>query len=550
MITSHSKPLILALALSGLAGFAQEASFCNLVRSPDSVSIVTETGKTEMLPTDPKHWSGGGVTLTTRMRRSGLELVLQAPDVAVKHVLVCWKAQLPPSWKYLGDAWERAYGDLEWKPLDPERAMPWYFLASNGQLTHGYGVRTGASALCHWTTGAGSITLHADVRCGGAGVQLGQRKLEVCTVLCRPGRPEETAFAAAQAFCRQMCPQPRLPKQPVYGFNDWYCAYGRDTAEEFLKNTAYVVSLSPPGRNRPFAVVDDGWQIKEDGGGTNGPGPWSRTNPKFSPTLAMPEFAKRVRAAGARPGVWVRPLQASPDQPQAWRLARDPRHVLDPSVPEVRAYVRQTIQRLRGWGFELIKHDFTTDEIAGRWGFEMNGEMIADGWAFADRSRTTAEIIRQLYQDIRQAAGPKTVIIGCNTVGHLAAGIFELQRIGDDTSSKEWARTRKMGINCLAFRAPQHGTFFAVDADCAGQVRANSVPWEQNRQWLDLLARSGTPLFVSFPRDSVRPEQEQALRVALAAASRWQPVGEPLDWLETRTPARWRLADEEHVFSW
>jgi alpha-galactosidase len=173
--------------------------------------------------------------------------------------------------------------------------------------------------------------------------------------------------------------------------------------------------------------------------------------------------------------------------PAAWRLARDPRHVLAPSVPEVRAYVRQTIQRLRSWGFELIKHDFTTDEIAGRWGFEMKNEMIAEGWAFADHSRTTAEIIRQLYVDIREAAGRDVVIIGCNTIGHLAAGTFELQRIGDDTSGREWSRTRKMGVNCLAFRAPQHGVFFAVDADCVGQTKTDSVLWDKNRQWLDLL---------------------------------------------------------------
>lgn len=344
-------------------------------------------------------------------------------------------------------------------------------------------------------------------------------------------------------------PKTATPKQPVYGFNDWYCSYGHDTAEEFLKNTAYVVSLAPKGGNGPFAVVDDGWQVAQDKGGTNGLGPWNRTNPKFSPTLTMPQFVERVRDLGARPGVWVRPLQASPDQPQSWRLSRD-RRALDPSVPEVRAYVRQFMQRMRGWGFELIKHDYTTEEIAGRWGFQMKGEMIADGWAFADRSRTTAEIVRQLYLDIRESAGKDTLIIGCNTIGHLAAGIFELQRIGDDTSGEEWARTRKMGVNCVAFRAPQHGTFFAVDGDCAGQTKPDSVPWGKNRQWLELLARSGTPLFVSFPKDTVRPEQEEALRAALSEASRRQPVGEPLDWLETRTPAHWRLAGQDVTFSW
>lgn len=541
---------VLLIPLGCSAGVpAQDSSFCNLEREPDEVLAITDAGTNQLVGAHGKEWIGGGVTVITQARRAGLDVELLAPEKAIKHLELHWNAALPADWKYLGDAWERAYGDLEWKALDGDRVMPWYFLATNGKLTHGYGVRTGPAALCYWKADASGITLHADVRCGGMGVQLGRRKLEVCTVLSRRGRSGETPFAAAQTFCREMCPKPRLPKQPVYGFNDWYCTYGHDTAEEFLKNTAYVISLAPKGGNRPFAVVDDGWQVARDKGGTNGPGPWSRTNPKFSRTLTMAEFVRQVRALGARPGVWVRPLQASPDQPDSWRLARD-RHVLDPSVPAVRAYIRQLMQRMHGWGFELIKHDYTTEEIAGRWGFRMKGEMIADGWAFADRSRTTAEIIRQLYSDLRQGAGKDTLILGCNTIGHLSAGIFELQRIGDDTSGQEWSRTRKMGVNCLAFRAAQHGTFFAVDADCAGQTRPDSVPWEKNRQWLDILARSGTPLFVSFPKSSVRPEQEQALRSALAAASGPLPVGEPLDWLETRTPAHWRLNGQDVMFSW
>jgi alpha-galactosidase len=107
-----------------------------------------------------------------------------------------------------------------------------------------------------------------------------------------------------------------------------------------------------------------------------------------------------------------------------------------------------------------------------------------------------------------------------------------------------------MGVNTLAFRSPQHGTFFAVDADCAGQTSSSSVPWEKNRQWLDLLARSSTPLFISFALGTVSQEQEQALKAATAAASRRQSLAEPLDWLEQRTPSQWRLDDKNETFSW
>ncbi|MDB6066421.1 MAG: glycoside hydrolase clan [Pedosphaera sp.] len=540
--------LLVAVSLAMADDKAAE-NFQNLRRVPDAVSVVTETNTLELQPQAGGLWRSGGVELRTHIQRDGLRVELIAPGIAIKHLQLTWKGSLATNWKYLGDAWERAYGDLEWKPLDGQRVMPWYFLASSGKLTHGYGVKTGPAALCHWTADATGITLHADVRCGGMGVQLGSRKLGVCTVVCRNGTGGETAFEAAVAFCRQMCPNPCLPAQPVYGFNDWYCSYGKDTADGFLKNAAYTVSLAPKGRNRPFAVVDDGWQAKDEKGDGPGYGPWNTNNKRFSDALTMPQFAERIRSVGARPGIWCRPLLANPDHPESWRLARD-HHYLDPTVPEVRDYIRQTMKRLHAWGFELIKHDFSTYDITGRWGSEMKKETTVDGWAFSDRSRTTAEVIRDFYMDIRESAGKNTVILGCNTIGHLSAGIFELQRIGDDTSGREWARTRKMGVNSLAFRAPQQGTFFAVDGDCAGQVTTDSVPWEKNRQWLDLLSRSGTPLFVSFPRDTVSPVQEQALRVALAAAARRQLLAEPIDWQEKRTPAMWKLDGEKVEFSW
>ena len=64
------------------------------------------------------------------------------------------------------------------------------------------------------------------------------------------------------------------------------------------------------------------------------------------------------------------------------------------------------------------------------------------------------------------------------------------------TSGISWERTRKMGINTLAFRLCQHRTFFDVDADCLGVT--GKIPWAQNRQWAELLAQSGTPFLASI----------------------------------------------------
>jgi len=117
-----------------------------------------------------------------------------------------------------------------------------------------------ARAFCFWQIAPQGISLWADVRSGGVGVQLEERTLDVCDVVCRAGTSDESAFAAVHAFCRRMCPNPRLPLHPVYGSNDWYWAYGKNSADTVRVDAQTIVELSPAGGNRPFAVIDDGWR--------------------------------------------------------------------------------------------------------------------------------------------------------------------------------------------------------------------------------------------------------------------------------------------------
>jgi hypothetical protein len=77
-----------------------------------------------------------------------------------------------------------------------------------------------------------------------------------------------------------------------------------------------------------------------------------------------------------------------------------------------------------------------------------------------------------------------------------------------------------------------------------------SIPWALNRQWLDLLSRSGTMLFVSLAPDALGAEQKADLVRAMAIASVPQPIGEPLDWQRTTSPEHWRLMGKERVFDW
>ena len=509
----------------------------DILRPPDRVTVLAESGDLELAGADGV-WQAADVRVGTLPAGGTLPLTVAAPETAVEQVRLRWN-QAHGMRRVLGDAWERGYGDLEWRGLVPERPLPWYFLARDGDRTHGVGVKTGPNALCFWQVDDGGVTLTLDVRSGGVGVHLGERVLDAATLVVREGGDGETPFAAARAFCRLLCDASRLPQQPVYGGNNWYYAYGKSSHAQILDDSRLMASVAPPGDNRPFMVIDDGWQLN---GPVVGGGPWRYSNARFPDMAAL---ASEMSALGVRPGLWVRPLLTTERHPGHW-FARP--GILDPSVPEVLDLVQADIARCASWGYDLIKHDFSTyDILQDRWGFDMGGEITPDGWRFADRTRTTAEVILALYRAIRRGAGD-ALVLGCNVIGHLAAGLVEVQRTGDDTSGRDWNRTRKMGVNTLAFRMPQHEAFFAADADCVGLTQ--DIPWNLNAQWLDLLARSGTPLFVSAAREAVGPAQEKALRAAFAQAAAPQPAGEPLDWEDTACPSRWRLGGAETTYDW
>ena len=177
---------------------------------------------------------------------------------------------------------------------------------------------------------------------------------------------------------------------------------------------------------------------------------------------------------GLKPGIWFRPLhdkEAEANRPE-WLINRtvngnETVKFLDPSNPEVAAYLRENMRRIISWGYQLIKHDFSTNDLFGNFGFSLNG-MI--------------------------------------------------------TNAENWS-------------------FYMVDADCVG-VLNNYIDWKLNRQWLDLLARSGSPLFVSIQPKMLNDDNRDDLVEAFKRNSIQQEVAEPLDWLYNNAPQTWLIDGE------
>ncbi len=485
----------------------------------------------------------GDITVSIKPAAHGCAVYLTAQDTPVSFVRLRFCVPFVSGTRFLGDAWERSYGDLSWQGMNASRAMPWYCLAHHEGHTAGYGVRVRPNAFVSLQTDSRGVTFAADVRNGSHGVLLGGRTIKVCEIVSEV-YTGCSAFEAAKRFCRIMCTDPIFPSEPIYGGNNWYYAYGMSSHEEIINDAAYISALCEDAEGaRPFMVIDDGWQIAHRINAYNG-GPWHKGNEKFPDMKAL---AEEIEAQGCRAGIWLRPLNTADESlPEHWRLAH--RHeVLDPSVPEVLDYIKETFSRIAGWGFTLIKHDFSTFDLFGRWGKEMGVRVTEDDFTFSDRSKTSAEIVVGFYQAVKEGANG-AYILGCNCIGHLGAGLMHAQRIGDDTSGLYWERTRHMGVNTLAFRLPQHRAFFDIDADCAGITP--KIDFSKNRQWLNLVAQSGTPLFVSVKPGTLDDEEYRAVAEALCKNSVQADVCEPIDWFETTTPEHWRINGTETVFDW
>jgi alpha-galactosidase len=522
------------------------------VSAPDEVTAVLDDRSAVLSGKDGFLWTYNDLKVTLQPKAGGLLVSIECPTSSLSSVTLTWRKTRKISSQIMNDHWERTYGDVSWHEPAESEILPWYFMEYDGVVTRGCGVKTGAGAFCSWQSGKDRLSLTFDTRSGGDGARLIGRTLHAGMIVTIEGAPGESPFETTRRFVKLMCDKPRMPKVPVYGINDWYFTYGENSEELILKHTELMAPMADGIANRPFSVIDAGWF--EVSPLTPKDRSWGRVDVPNTHFGAMDKLAEKIRRAGMRPGLWTRPLCARHDDPRTLVLPPikgrgEAQPVLDPTLPE-------NIERIKGyfalyntWGYDLVKFDYTTFDLLGKWGFQMMNDrsLTIPGWHMHDTSRTNAEIILGLYRAIREAAG-ETIVISCNTISHLSAGLFELNRIGDDTSGNEWARTKKMGVNALAFRGVHHGTFYAADPDCVGLT--TKVPWEKNRQWMELVAKSGTPLFISAQPEALQTAQKNATRDCFRIAAGDQPVGEPLDWMHNAFPKHWKLQGQTMTFDW
>ena len=519
--------------------------FVSLLRQPDFVYGATDS---TILRFEEDVQETCPVKYEYKVENGVGKVIVYPSGEPVKYLKFRFSGDMTSISSVLNDRWERSgiHAYIEWRSIMPNRVLPWYFVAVGGNKTACYGVKTGANCFAFFQIDTHGVTLFMNLRNGNLGTDL-QEPIVACEVV-ELFEENQDVYFTTQRFCKKMCDNPVLPKEPIFGFNNWYWAYGNIDYDCVIEEAKSVVECAKGCKNRPYMIVDDGWQKNRKGEmGSYIGGPWE-PNEKFKD---MKKLCDDVHKIGAKIGVWFRPLLTIDDIPEEMQFAKESGGIImDPSHPETLKKVYEDAKKIRSWGFDLIKHDFTSIDVLGYIVHEKHDLLTLENREkpFYDRTKTTAQILKNLYKVIQEGAGDADVIT-CNVVGHLSAGISSIHRVGNDTSGMAWEWTRLDGVNSV-MRLPQNYTFFNVDPDCAAFTE--KVKNYINFDYLEMCAVTGMTTLASVtPKlfgEKEKAELNRIFRIADENKSRFYIK----DYLTNSNPEIFASIDGKEVkkFDW
>ena len=262
-------------------------------------------------------------------------------------------------------------------------------------------------------------------------------------------------------------PRPLRPR--AYGWNSWDY-HARAVTQEDM-DTAVEVCRREFGDAVDSIVIDDGWQCAW--------GTW-QANWKFPDGIEA--FCRRVKQAGYRPGLWTAPLMMDYFTPlyrqhPDWAAGNADGAVyiwphgtmvqLDISHPGVAEHLSDVYRTLRQQGVEYFKVDFTQEVLVAE--------------RFHDDRVSRANLIRRVFEIIRDAVGDDAYILSCGAPYEAVIGLADGYRSAADIHNY-FSHIRHNVLSCMG-RWWMQGHVGNVDADFA-MVRCGETtddPWLNRR---------------------------------------------------------------------
>lgn len=361
-----------------------------------------------------------------------------------------------------------------------------------------------------------------------------------------------------------------LKPQPT-GYCTWYSQpHGGAADEKRIVELAgfAATNLAPFG----FSVVqiDDKWQAGWKRSSPASPKKDFRTHdPKGPYPSGMKLTADRIKALGLVPGIWFMPFAGTVgdpffDQHLDW-FAKGPDGkpfdtpwggtCLDMSHPGARAHVSDITRRIcREWGYDYIKIDGLWTGTATKQLYVNSGYKEDDmGEAtFHDPDKTNVEIFRDGLRLVREAAGEKVFILGCNAPQNMRTyggviGLVDAMRIGPDNKAN-WSSLLR-GPIFGSRHYFMHGRVWWNDPDPV-YVRTN-IPLKHAQLICSWVAVSGQLNLSSEWLPGQPPERLDILKRTMPSH---HAAARPVDLFENDQPRLWTVnasnRDVIGLFNW
>ncbi|MHB1155913.1 MAG: glycoside hydrolase family 36 protein [Phycisphaerales bacterium] len=278
------------------------------------------------------------------------------------------------------------------------------------------------------------------------------------------GRPLLDAYAG---LMRGRLLRPRKPR--ATGWNSWDYYAGAIQRRDMDANAQAARELF--GDRLRYIVIDEGYECMW--------GVW-QANWKFPEGLA--DYCRHIQSLGYKPGIWTAPLMVNmytplyrehgdwfvgnaDGSPHLEALSYGAMAQLDITHPGVQEHLRGIYRRLVEDGFEYFKCDFA--------------QMLMNASRFHDPTVGRADLLRRLFQLIRDCIGEERYLLSCLTPFESVIGIVDSQRTTGDIHAY-WSHIRH-DIQVMFQRLWMQGTVGNTDPDFM-IVRSDETGDDRNRQ--------------------------------------------------------------------
>ena len=219
---------------------------------------------------------------------------------------------------------------------------------------------------------------------------------------------------------------------PPSGLCTWYYYYQNVNQTEVRHNAEWIAkNLKDYGAK--YVQVDDGWQA-ETKEGRHGSRDWTGVDKAFPDGMAS--LAAHIKSLGLTPGIWIAPHGQSNEDvvkkhPGVFMFKPDGtsaseswegKWLVDPSVPETQAYLKELFTTMVKWGYDYFKIDGQPTVVG-----EFNRAK-----AFMKNPGEADLLYRTTLDSIRSAIGPNRYLLGCWGLPLEGVGIMNGSRTGGD----------------------------------------------------------------------------------------------------------------------